>query len=646
MALSEQEKIDWLASDNHRIVLMDLHYHNGTSLDTARFSSYPYVMDYTDSWNGFTHLLYDDIISNVPNIITKIDSDSTVGAIELLNVDGEYDNLLYDYTLVGHPIQLYIGQYDWPRDDFIIILDGIINNVSSPTPQTISIGLRDKKESLNVALQQELYIRNAGGTGYWDVLMDDAETNNNFIGELYGSQEGYNRNVAVLPPAVENTHVPICLGKCFNVEPVLVDSFNHVYQVHDGPIVDVMQVRSNGVILADSNPSSIRTMQVVDYWGGSGGAFIVGETIQANTNPDITGYITGMTGTNGVDYTLYYVDTSLAPDEFDASAGRFQGLTSGVRADAVNYGTTTAPGQYEVDLDLGLIRLLDHDQGTQITCDVEGQDGASALRSGTAPALVEHSAAYLIEWLLLEKASVDPTDICYETFAPTGSRPFGNTDELGFYSKSENTVLDACTRIINSVGGFMRFKSALCKLQIVRLEDPAGATADLTLIPDDIIEDGISISAIEEPKRSITLGYAKNWKTQDEGSLAGSIVDPTSPNYDIEILNSYMSEYSTVYEETGISSLEYPLAEDIELIETTIWDPTDAGNELARRIVLRGQRRRVLRINGIASSFTYDIGDIVDVTHPRFGLGGGDTAIIIGIEESPTSKRVNLDVWL
>lgn len=214
-----------------------------------------------------------------------------------------------------------------------------------------------------------------------------------------------------------------------------------------------------------------------------------------------------------------------------------------------------------------------------------------------------------------------------------------------FY-RNGTTVLDISTRVINSVGGFMRFKSAICKLQLYILKEPLGESEDFSLYPDDIIENGISVVGIEEPKKSITLGYKKNWKTQDEGSLAGMLTDSTSPHYDLSVLNSFMHEYSTEYQETGLDPAEYPLAEDMELVETTIWDIDDADAELTRRIGLRDQRRQIIRINSLATSFTYDIGDIVKVYHPRFGLDFGRTAIIIGMEESPTSKRVNLDVWL
>jgi len=677
MALSETQRQKWLSEDFHRIVLMDLGYHDGTSVSTLHFSSYPYIMPQGDTaWDSGIdsegakeNLIYDDIIYNIPNITSRIDSSSSVGSIELINSDGEYDYLLRDVTIVGHPIKLYIGDTAWPRENFILILDGIVSAVSSSSPEKINLSVRDRKEALNIPLQSDLITME-----YWSELMDriaDIDFQGRITTNLNPfTQKSYSRALANLPESTENTHVPICLGKCFNIEPILIDSFNHIYLIHDGDgqgIFSVDEVRSNGVPLGtDKGNRKFTVTNVI-------GSFIVGETIIDNDDSTINGVIFAVndvvpdntlleTGTldslletiSGepltetstptgdtqiISYTINDIDF-----DFSSSSGTFIGSISGATATA---GTPEIlVTQYEVDLTIGLIRLLDHSNGTQITCDVTGQNGASTLRSISAPDLIEYSAADIIEWILLEKAGIDPADICYNTFNPVGIDPFLNTDALGIYYTDETTVLNAITSIINSVGGFTRYSSDICKLQLVRLEDPVDKTVDLILGPDDIIYNGISIASIEEPKKSITLGYKKNWKTQDEGSLAGSIVEADSSDYNIALLNSYKDEYSTKFATTNISEIEYPLAEDVDIIETFLYDGDKAQNELDRRIILRKQRRHIIRIRSIATSFTYTIGDIVFIEHPRFGLENGKKAMIIGIEESPTTKRVTLDVWL
>ena len=114
MALNSVQRAAWLSKDTHRVVLMDLEYHDGTSLQMLRVSNYPYMMpigdstvDPLDGSTVLTNLVYEDIIRNVPNISSDISNPASSASIDILNT-GEYDNLL-DYALKGHAVNLYIG---------------------------------------------------------------------------------------------------------------------------------------------------------------------------------------------------------------------------------------------------------------------------------------------------------------------------------------------------------------------------------------------------------------------------------------------------------------------------------------------------------------------------------------------------------
>lgn len=622
-------------------------------------------------------LIYDDVIQSVPNIIAKLDTDSTIGSLSLLNTDGEYDYLLNDVTLTGHTIKLFIGDINWPRGNFIPILDGIISGVSSSSPENITISLRDKKEALNIVLQHDLYIHDATVYPFavWDALTveEKADTGESWnklmdkiaaaglLGRKANSPEDealYSREMAEFPEGLANTHIPICLGKCFNIEPILVDSFNHIYHIHDSTegIVNISNVRSNGIPLVPydgATPITVHSIAIDTYWGDGGGPGFVYNELIIDVNPGIEpiGRVLYFTGSNALgNVVLYYEPLTIV--DFSNSTGNFKGNISGCTSvvplgiSPVVVSTSYTDGQYEVDLELGIIRLLDHAQGTQITCDVIGQNGSSSLHDPAADPLVPYSVADIIEWILLEKANIPFSEICQDTFPPTGLKGFDGTAECGLFYKDEQNIINVVSNLASSVGGFLRFRNAECKLQLVRFVDPLFETPILYLIDDDIIENGISISSIEEPKSSITLGYRKNWKQQDEGALAFAITEPNSPIYNLIALNTYKNLYSTLHEYTDITEYEYPLAEDVALIETYIWDVNEAQTELDRRIGLRGQRRRVIKIESLATSFTYYLGDIVNITHPRFGLTAGKNGIIIGIEQSLTTKRVVLEIWL
>ena len=98
----------------------------------------------------------------------------------------------------------------------------------------------------------------------------------------------------MLPEATENAPVPIALGRCFNAEPVLMDSYNHIYKVHEGLIQELCVVRSNGVPINPANAYSMTTASLTN------GNLSVGDTIFdadiTGTNPLIGGKIYSESG--------------------------------------------------------------------------------------------------------------------------------------------------------------------------------------------------------------------------------------------------------------------------------------------------------------------------------------------------------------
>jgi hypothetical protein len=673
-----EQQQDWLSSDSEKIVICDIVYHNGTDEQIGYFSNYPYITPWGTSFtdilgNPVDNMPYIDNLINIPNIISKIDSDVNIGAIEFLNADGEFDSFIA-YAWEGWPLRIYIGAKSWEKDDFILILEGISSVISSPRPNIMSLGIKDKKESFDVKVQTTLideayvlalYADNspaftkeldnfislsvgieikissstsiaqvalatqtaianvsdltATGTaptligqvlsGTYEAMHDGepdlpnkntcfdtnfdfavadqvtVDNNTDLNGKYFHIHTPYrqyyiwynvddgavdpelveNQKQSFLPTTVQvpetihNTAVPICLGRCFNLEPKLIDANNHVYQVHEGKITDVLEIRANGVVL------------------------------------------------DGID---------------------------------------TLKPQYEVNLDIGCFRLLVHQNNTQVTCDAIGpvDKGTDATGASTTNISYDpHSAPHLVEWLALEKGGLFVADICETTF-----NDFPNQSPLGLYIKDETTVGPLITDIMSSVGGYSRFHR-VCVLQIFRLNNPDTETSIFTLDSDLIVEKGLSLQLTEVPKASISLGYDRNWTVQDKGSLAGIISDPSQDF--LYLLDLFTNEYSTVINDNVAIKSQYPLAEDKDLMGTLLSDfgsppTTNTQDEVDRRMTLRQKKRFVYKIKSTVAPFTLSIGDTIHVIHPRFGFEYGRNCIIIGMDERPTKLRVDLEVWL
>lgn len=560
---------DWLAEDNHRIVLIDMQYHNGTALQELNISSHPYTLREGDKFINslgieVTDIYYDDIVAEIPSITTKIDASVSFGNILLHNADGEYDWLVGNTNVFeGHAIKVYLGDPSWYRSSFITILDGVIESITAPNISSLSISIRDKRQELDLDLQNKVITNDLTNPDNIPVLVSSSTVFSSDI-LLEDGVTVYNTwpQTTVVPDAVLGNDMPILFGKCFNIEPVLVDSSNHVFMISSEPITAVTEVRSNGVVLA------------------------------------IT--------------------------------------------------------QYEVDLAIGCIRLLNHDRGTQITCDAEGISTRHSSANLTY-SLVSNSIPSIIEWIILDKTSFTSSDICYDSFSG-----LANTSTVGLYLRDNTTISDAINKLASSIGSYLRFNkltmSSTCTIDLQQLllpDDINAPVPSLDVNADTMIKNGLSIISIEQPFSDLTLGYKKNWTQQDKGSLAGVIT--TDDN--LQLVDAYASEYSKVFASNNISTV-YPLAQSSDLIETLLYNKSDAQNEVDRRALIRSKKRYVYKIDSVASPFTLNVGDVINLKHIRYDFTGrtnpqdvkeqvtGKNCLIIGLTEKPTKKRVIMEVWL
>jgi hypothetical protein len=132
-----------------------------------------------------------------------------LGEIELENTNGLRDSWL-EYIWVNKRITIRLGDPRWTREDFYMIFDGIVSDISSRSSDTLNIILLDKLERLNRPISEDIL----GGTG-----------NNS------------------------DRQKPLLFGECFNVDPLLTDSVPNVleYMIHNGPIEDIIEVRDSGL---------------------------------------------------------------------------------------------------------------------------------------------------------------------------------------------------------------------------------------------------------------------------------------------------------------------------------------------------------------------------------------------------------------
>jgi hypothetical protein len=137
------------------------------------------------------------------------------GSLEFVNTAGIHDNYL-TYVWNKRPIKIYIGDPSWSKNDFVLIFDGLIQEITAPNENTLSFSLFDKLQRLNDPISERTL-----------------------------ANTDYSENIA-------NTILPLLFGEAFNLQPLLVDNgstsgLGQVYMVHDGAINGLIEVRDNGV---------------------------------------------------------------------------------------------------------------------------------------------------------------------------------------------------------------------------------------------------------------------------------------------------------------------------------------------------------------------------------------------------------------
>ena len=129
------------------------------------------------------------------------------GDIEINNINGVRDSWLDDIW-TSRSVNIYIGDASWAKSDFRLVFSGVVSGVDSKNANSLNLKLGDKMQRLNTVVTEDKLL---GSTVNKDKL------------------------------------IPLCFGECHNISPLLVDATVNEYQVHNGPIESIIEVRDNGV---------------------------------------------------------------------------------------------------------------------------------------------------------------------------------------------------------------------------------------------------------------------------------------------------------------------------------------------------------------------------------------------------------------
>ena len=206
--MNDEQYLAWLRDQSaiHNVILSAGVNVDGVEM-TREISKFPFVTTKDDSRANEPHIAaFKGGMSLTEEVSLTGAAGLSYGDAEIENEDGSRDGWL-NHIWKNRRIEAFAGDPRWPRAQYRSIFKGVIADIDTKDTRTLNIKLRDMIERLNFPLSEETL----GGTG---------------------------TNKAAIKP--------LLFGECFNITPLLTNPATLEYQIHNGPVEDIYEVRDNG----------------------------------------------------------------------------------------------------------------------------------------------------------------------------------------------------------------------------------------------------------------------------------------------------------------------------------------------------------------------------------------------------------------
>lgn len=207
---------------------------------------------------------------------------------------------------------------------------------------------------------------------------------------------------------------------------------------------------------------------------------------------------------------------------------------------------------------------------------------------------------------------------------------------VGVYIADRRNRLDVATDVMAGLGawyGYNRFT----QLKMGRIES-SYTSHDFALIEDQMDDGSFVLERMVPPAKLHRIGYRRNWTNQDGKLVAG---------VSSEARNLYSLDYSTSQPALGLD--EGPAGQEFhvlaikpDVIVSAMAYGYDALTEAARRNTMRYGWGAIFRCTVGRVGAEMDPGQVVKVTHSRYGLSAGARMALVYVEDRPSDRATVL----
>jgi hypothetical protein len=483
---------------------------------------------------------------------------------------------------------------------------------------------------------------------------------------------------------------PTTIGACYSVEPVLIDETDYVFAVDSVGCQQIGKVRDKGDPLIPST----------DYTINDGGQTI---TLDA---PNV-GIVTMDAAATGLEYAPPAATDILGGDGDPFDSGAWTLATSsgtapsisggvltfaqetGVVATAVHAATVSSGGLYRITVDVAQIEL-DMPSGVAaelLLCRTSSQFSAFQRIRAAGVQTFFYAAPFSHQvWLVYAANSIAGGDDCNVASIVVESIP--NIDETGDDDEVENSLepmslADLLTELVQNRGGLeatdwqatdaesidtasgyagqgyhsrdqVTIRKAVDdvltgytasiyldrsgKLRVMRLVAPEDETGVSSLTDDDMLtpplpewDDGAGLTR--------SLGARRNERVLTDSDLVTDDLDVT-----IRLRRKLAREHRYICVTGTPLAPGYEHADVADPIGTRLVVRADGQAEIDRICGIYAKSRAFYRCK-VAGRSDIEVGDVLTVHYPRFGLAAGRKLLVVRIRESTMQDTQELTLW-
>jgi hypothetical protein len=362
-----------------------------------------------------------------------------------------------------------------------------------------------------------------------------------------------------------------------------------------------------------------------NVYGGTGGAD-GGADLTGKRKPMVFGSAMNISAVPVVPSLLIYQVNDGPVQSVDAVYDRGAALTAG--SDYANYALLAAAsitaGQYGTCKALGLFKLGVAANGT-VTADVKGDNSDGYITS----------TADIVRWALRNRTSlVDPTDLDVGSFDTVNAAQPAPIDY--FIGPDDSlTVAAFIQNIMGGIGGWGGHRlDGTFEVRIFHAPtgNPIASFNRGDMLEGDIKREPLP-DAYRPPRYRWRVPYARSWTVQDD--LAGSVTAAHK---------AFVAEQYRLAEATSATiQLDHPFAQDRDPVQAYFSEKDAAQAEAERLINLFKTTRAIYRMTVPRRALRREMGDEIEVTHPRFDLSQGRAMIVVETKVNVAFGNDNID---